>query len=214
MEFFQSLKVRSMNYIPVFLTRKAATLLPIFVIPIFLFAQGWETEGIAGYANPITGYGEVVKAGWSVRAQGSYRFLRGFATGFQLGVARFAKDKNPTDSWNEAKITTISMVGFGEFEFNRKTTVRPYVAGGIGATIFVVSRNTGNVFDKDITNVSFTLSPRAGLKIFLTDHLALDLNGDAVLIADGPPIGFPKANLLTGYFGINGGIAYRFKRNK
>ena len=186
----------------------------IFGIPIYLLAQGWETTGLAGYAKPVTGYGEVVKAGWSVRGQGLYRFLKGFATGFHLGVARFAKDKNPIDSWDEAKITTVSLLGVAEFEFNRKTTVRPYVAGGIGLSLFVISRNTGNVFDKDITNVSFTLFPRAGVRVFVTDHLAVDFSGDAVLLADGPPVGFPKADRLTGYLGINGGIAYKFRRQR
>ena len=55
--------------------------LKFFIAVIFIltsksiFSQ-WETGAGVGISLPITGYGEVLKTGWLLNADGRYRFKR------------------------------------------------------------------------------------------------------------------------------------------
>jgi len=172
----------------------------------------WETGGAMGVSFPVTGYGGVVKTGWMARISGDYKFGKGlFATGLDLNVARFAKDKTSTDQWDESKLTLISFLFPAEFEFNRKSKLTFYISPAIGLSIYVFSYNSGvYADDASITNVSFTLAPSAGVRYKFSNHLFLDMRFAAIYLTDGPPVGFPKSDQATGYNAISAGIKYRF----
>src|SRR6476646_1675298 len=66
----------------------------------------WNVDVGAGVSFPITGYGKVVKTGFTIfNADGQYRFKSGLAIGMKIQMARFAKDNNSADSFYGAKLT-------------------------------------------------------------------------------------------------------------
>jgi hypothetical protein len=52
--------------------------------------------------------------------------------------------------------------------------------------------------------------PVVGVNYNVSKNIYPFLEWSAVLLTDGPPIGFPKADKLTGYNAIVGGVKYRF----
>ena len=64
---------------------------------------------------------------------------------------------------------------------------------------------------KTVFNVSFTMMPEAGLRYKASENLYPFIETSLVVLADGPPIGFPKSSKATGYNAITAGVTYRFK---
>ena len=173
----------------------------------------WQVDAGAGVSFPITGYGKVVKTGFVIfNADGQYRFKSGLAVGMKIQMARFAKDNNPTDSFYEAKITVAPVIFTAEYSLNRSKNFQPYIAGGLGLSFFAVSYNSSPtaIDDKQISNVSFTMMPLFGFRYKANDHLFPFVESGFVILADGPPIGFPKGEKVTGYNFVSGGLQYRF----
>jgi hypothetical protein len=54
------------------------------------------------------------------------------------------------------------------------------------------------------------MSPQIGLTYAPNDQFFYFFETDIVLIADGPPVGFPQGEKMTGYGGIKLGLVYRF----
>ena len=127
-------------------------------------------------------------------------------------MARFAKDNNPTDSFYDAKITEAPIIFTAEYSLNRSKNFQPYITGGLGLSFFAVSYNSSPtaIDDKQISNVSFTMMPLLGFRYKANDHLFPFLESGFVILADGPPIGFPKGEKVTGYNFISAGLQYRF----
>jgi opacity protein-like surface antigen len=188
----------------------------IILFVIFLSTRAiaqWQVDAGAGISVPITGYGKVVKTGFVIfSADGQYRFKSGLAVGMKVQMARFAKDNNPTDSFYDAKLTVAPIIFTAEYSLNRSKKFQPYVTGGLGLSFFAVSYNSSPtaIDDKQISNVSFTMMPCVGFRYQADDHLYPFLESGFVILADGPPIGFPNGEKATGYNFISAGLQYRF----
>src|SRR5262245_15955884 len=118
----------------------------IILVVIFFSTRGvaqWQVDAGAGISFPITGYGKVEEKGFVVfNADGQYRFKSGLVVGMKIQMARFAKDKNPTDSFYGAKLTVAPIVFTAEYTFNRAKNFQPYITGGLGLSFFAVSYNS------------------------------------------------------------------------
>jgi len=176
-------------------------------------AAQWQVDAGAGISFPITGYGKVVKTGVLIfNTDGQYRFKSGLAVGMKIQMARFAKDNNPADSFYDAKITVAPVLFTAEYTMNRSKNFQPYITGGLGLSFFAVSYNSSPtaIDDKQISNVTFTMMPLIGARYKANNHLYPFLESGFVILADGPPIGFPVAEKATGYNFITAGLQYRF----
>src|SRR5215469_6798858 len=188
----------------------------LFLFIIFFSTRAvaqWQVDAGTGVSFPITGYGEVVKTGFTTfNIDGQYRFKSGLSVGMKIQMARFAKDKNPSDSFYGAKLTVAPVLFTAEYTFNQSKKIQPYIMGGLGVSFFAVSYNSSAtaIDDKQISNVSFTMMPSIGFRYKANDHLFPFLESGFVILADGPPIGFPKADKVTGYNYISAGLQYRF----
>jgi opacity protein-like surface antigen len=175
-----------------------------------IFSQ-WETCAGVGISLPITGYGEVLKTGWLINADGRYRFKKGnFAIGMKAQYVRLQKDKNPTDAFQNARMTIAPLIFTAEYSAV-KGKFQPYLTGGLGITFFNLNYDTSPTTGESVNNVSFTMMPLVGIRYAASENIYPFIESGLVLIADGPPIGFPKGEKLTGYNGIVTGVCYRFK---
>ena len=134
------------------------------------------------------------------------------AIGMKIQMARFAKDNNSADSFYDAKLTVAPVLFSAEYAFNRSKNFQPYISGALGLSFFALSYNSSStaIDDKQISNVSFTMTPLVGFRYRANDHLYPFLESGFVILADGPPIGFPMGEKVTGYNFISGGLQYRF----
>jgi opacity protein-like surface antigen len=175
-----------------------------------LFSQ-WEVGAGPGAALPITGYGEVLKTGWLINADGRYRFKKGnFAIGMKAQFVRLQQDKNPSDQFQNARMTVAPLIFTAEYSVI-KGKFQPYVTGGLGITFFNLNYDTSPTTGESVNNVSFTMMPLIGIRYAASNHIYPFMETGLVLLADGPPIGFPKGEKMTGYNGITAGVCYRFK---
>lgn len=189
-----------------------AVLIFLLFISSGSFAQ-WEAALGTGVSFPITGYGEVVKTGYTIfNADGKYRFKSNLAVGMKIQMARLPNDKNPNDAFYDAKITVAPILFTAEYGFNRSGNFQPYVSGGLGLSFFAVSYNSSAtaIDDKQISNVSFTMMPLVGFRYKANTDLYPYVESGFVILADGPPQGFPKAEKATGYNFLSAGVQYRF----
>jgi opacity protein-like surface antigen len=177
-----------------------------------LHAQGgWEAGLNAGAALPITGYKGVFKTGWLLGAQGKYRFSNGnFAIAMQTDFVRLQKDKNPKDTFQNARMTLAPILFMAEYELKTHSAWKPYIAGGLGISLFNFTYHISPTEGRADFNVSFSLAPQLGVRYEASPHLLPFLETRLVLLADGPPIGFPNADKMTGYTAIAAGVNYRF----
>ncbi len=188
---------------------KMFTLVVCFLFSINIFSQ-WETGAGAGVSIPITGYGEVLKTGWLLNVDARYRFKKGnLATGLKAQFVRLQKDKNPSDQFQHARMTIAPLIFTAEYSLT-KSQLQPYVTGGLGITFFNLNYDTSPTTGETVNNVSFTMMPSVGVRYGVSKNIYPFIEWDLVLIADGPPIGFPKSEKLTGYNALVGGICYRF----
>ena len=175
-----------------------------------IFSQ-WETGAGIGIGLPITGYSEVLKTGWMINGDTRYRFKKGnFAIGMKAQFARLQRDNNPSDGFQNARMTVAPLIFTAEFSAT-KGKLQPYITGGLGVTFFNLNYDTSPTMGKSVNNVSFTMMPSIGFRYAAIGNLYPFLESDLVLLADGPPIGFPKGGKMTGYNTIVAGVCYRFK---
>ena len=127
-------------------------------------------------------------------------------------MARFAKDNNPTDSFYDAKLTVAPVLFSANIHSTESKNFQPYITGALGLSFFAASYNSSATIidDKQISNVSFTMTPLLGFRYKANDHLYPFLESGFVILADGPPIGFPMGEKVTGYNFISVGLQYRF----
>jgi len=184
----------------------------LLFLSLHSFSQ-WEASAGAGVSIPITSYAKVVKTGVVIfNLTGGYRLHNGIALGIRVQDARFAKDKNASDTFYGAKVTVAPVLATIEYSFNRTANLQPYISGGLGISFFAVSYNASatGVEDRQINNVSFTMMPLIGLRYKANQHIFPYLETGLVMITDGPPQGFPKSEKLTGYNFVTAGVQYRF----
>jgi opacity protein-like surface antigen len=175
-----------------------------------IFSQ-WEIGAGLGITLPITGYGEVLKTGWLLNADSRYRFKKGnFAVGMKAQYVRLQNDKNPADQFQNARMTIAPLIFTAEYAAI-KGQVQPYITGGLGITFFNLNYDTSPTTGESINNVSFTMMPLVGLRYAASKDIYPFIESGFVLLADGPPIGFPKGEKMTGYNNITAGVCYRFK---
>lgn len=175
-----------------------------------IFSQ-WETGAGLGISLPIAGYGEVLKTGWLINADGRYRFKKGnFAIGMKAQFVRLQKDKDPSDVFQNARMTIAPLIFTAEYSAT-KGRLQPYVTGGLGITFFNLNYDTSPTAGESVNNVSFTMMPSIGLRYAAIGSIYPFIESGLVLLADGPPIGFPKGGKMTGYNGLVAGVCYRFK---
>lgn len=183
----------------------------IFVLTSKTIFSQWETGAGLGISLPITGYGEVLKTGWLINADGRYRFKKGnFAVGMKAQYVRMQNDKNPSDAFQNARMTIAPVIFTAEYS-SIKGSVQPYITGGLGITFFNLNYDTSPTTGESVNNVSFTMMPLVGLRYAASKNIYPFIESGFVLLADGPPIGFPKGEKMTGYNNIVGGVCYRFK---
>jgi opacity protein-like surface antigen len=173
--------------------------------------SGWQVGLSTGAGFPITGYKGVFKNGWLLGAEGGYRFGKGnFAVGMQTDFVRLQNDKNPVDTFHNARITIAPILFMAEYELETRGAWKPYIAGGMGVSLFNFTYDTTPTEGQANFNVSFTLSPQLGVRYKASEYLYPFLAGKAVLLMDGPPQGFPKSDKVTGYTALAAGLQYRF----
>ena len=183
----------------------------IFVLTSKTIFSQWETGAGLGISLPITGYGEVLKTGWLINADGRYRFKKGnFAVGMKAQYVRMQNDKNPTDQFQNARMTIAPVVFTAEYS-SIEGSVQPYITGGLGITFFNLNYDTSPTAGESVNNVSFTMMPLVGIRYAASKNIYPFIESGFVLLADGPPIGFPKGEKVTGYNNIVAGVCYRFK---
>jgi len=171
----------------------------------------WEVAAGPGVSIPITGYGEVLKTGWLINGEGRYRFKKGnFAIGMKAHFVRLQNDKDPADQFQHARMTLAPLIFTAEYALI-KGNFQPYVTGGLGITFFNLNYDTSPTTGETVNNVSFTMMPLIGVKYAASDNIYPFIESALVLLADGPPISFPKSDKMTGYNGILAGVCYRFK---
>lgn len=180
-----------------------------FLISLITNGQ-WEVGGGLGLSIPISGYNEVIKTGWLANAEGKYRMNnKKFAVGMKAQFVRMQNDNNPNDQFQNARMTLAPLIFTAEYGAV-KGKVQPYIMGGLGISFFSFHYEISNTEGKSINNISFTMMPLAGLRFAASEKLLPFIETGFVLIADGPPQGFPKADKITGYNGITAGVNYRF----
>ena len=183
----------------------------IFVLTSKTIFSQWETGAGLGISLPITGYGEVLKTGWLINADGRYRFKKGnFAVGMKAQYVRMQNDKNPSDAFQNARMTIAPVIFTAEYS-SIKGSVQPYITGGLGITFFNLNYDTSPTTGESVNNVSFTMMPLVGLRYAASKNIYPFIESGFVFLADGPPIGFPKGEKMTGYNNIAAGVCYRFK---
>ena len=183
----------------------------IFVLTSKTIFSQWETGAGLGISLPITGYGEVLKTGWLINADGRYRFKKGnFAIGMKAQYVRLQNDKNPADQFQNARMTVAPLIFTAEYS-STKGSLQPYITGGLGITFFNLNYDTSPTTGESVNNVSFTMMPLVGIRYAASKNIYPFIESGFVLLADGPPIGFPKGEKLTGYNNIVAGVCYRFK---
>ena len=174
------------------------------------FSQ-WETGAGLGISVPVTGYGEVLKTGWQLNADGRYRMKKGnFAIGMKAQFVRLQEDKDPNDAFQNARMTIAPLLFTAEFS-SAKGKVQPYLSGGLGIIFFNLNYDTSPTNGETVFNVSFTMMPLVGLRYAPVGNIYPFIESGLVLLADGPPIGFPKGQKMTGYHSIVAGVCYRFR---
>jgi outer membrane protein with beta-barrel domain len=189
---------------------KLSTLLALLLLSSLLHAQ-WEVGFGPGVSIPITGYEQVLKSGWLLNAEGKCRFKKGnFAVGLKAHFARLQNDKNPADSFQNARMTIAPILLIVEYRIRVKGKLEPYVSGGLGVSLFSLNYDTSPTTGKSVFNVSFTMVPVVGLNYYATQKIYPFAEWGLVLLSDGPPIGFPKADRMTGYNSIVAGVKYKF----
>ena len=182
----------------------------LFLSASLLTRAQWEVSMGAGIALPITGYKEVLKSGWLLNGEGKYRFGKGnFATGMKIHYTRLQKDNNPNDEFQNARMTLAPIIFTAEYG-SVKGKLQPYVTAGLGLTLFSLNYDVSPTEGKSIFNVSFSMMPQVGLRYAASDNLFPFIESGWILIADGPPVGFPKGSQMTGYNAISAGVSYRF----
>lgn len=182
-----------------------------FVLCLGVCRAQWEVGLGVGIGLPITGYKEVVKTGWLLNAEGKYRFKSNWAVGIKTQFTRLQKDKDPNDAFQDARITVAPLLFTAEYGGFSKGNLQPYVGGGLGISFFSVNYETTPTEGTSEFNVSFTMMPQVGLRYAASQNLYPFIESGLVLLADGPPIGFPKGEQLTGYGFINLGVHYQFR---
>ena len=91
---------------------------------------------------------------------------------------------------------------------------QPYLGGGLGISGFVVSYNSSptEIDDQSDFNVSFTMMPKVGIRYKASENLFPFFETGLVAVMDGPPVGFPEGEKVTGYQFISLGVSYTFTR--
>lgn len=184
-------------------------LISAVLFSILLHAQ-WEAGIGAGIALPITGYKEVLKSGWLMSGEGKYRLKESFAIGVNVHYTRLQEDDNPNDTFLNARMTLAPVLFTAEYAFKVKGKFKPYVTGGLGISFFNLNYDISPTQGRSESNVSFTMMPLIGLRYQASPRFYPFIESGLVLIADGPPIGFPKGEQMTGYNSILAGIHYKF----
>jgi hypothetical protein len=190
--------------------KRLLLLISTFSLSILLHAQ-WEAELGVGLALPITGYKEVLKSGSLLSGKGQHRFSKGnLAVGVNVHFTRLQEDNNPNDTFQNARMTLAPVLFTAEYTFRVKGKFRPYVTGGLGISFFNLNYDISATEGRAVSNVSFTMMPLIGLRYEASPRIYPFIESGLVLIADGPPIGFPKGEQMTGYNSILAGIHYKF----
>jgi len=182
----------------------------MLLVSIVTNAQ-WEIDIGAGPAFPITGYGEVVKTGWLLDMGAQRRVTNKFAIGIKANFTRLQNDDNTNDTFQNARLTIAPILFTAEYTITDKGRFQPYLTAGLGISMYSFNYDVSPTEGKSEFNVSFTMMPLAGLRYKATSRIYPFIETSFVLLADGPPPGFPQSSLMTGYQSIVGGIQYRFK---
>jgi hypothetical protein len=142
---------------------KLSTLPLLLLLTSFVHAQ-WELGFGPGVGLPITGYQEVLKSGWLLNAEGKCRFKKGnFAVGLKAHFTRLQNDKNPADSFQNARMTIAPILIIVEYRIPVKGKLEPYISGGLGVSLFSLNYDTSPTAGKSVFNVSFTMAPVIGV---------------------------------------------------
>ena len=165
-----------------------------------------------GLELPLTRYKGVFKEGWLLSSKGKYRTSnRAFAFGAKAHFTRFQKDKNSADAFENARMTLAPLLFTAEYQPLLNSNIKPYFGGGVGLTFYNLNYDVSPTEGKTLFNVSFTMAPFAGIRFKASEYIYPFVESSYILLADGPPKGFPKADKLTGYSGLKGGLRFWLK---
>jgi opacity protein-like surface antigen len=129
----------------------------------------------------------------------------------KANMARLQKDNNANDTFFNARMTVAPVLFIAEFGIPVKGRLQPYLTGGLGISFFSLNYDVSPTEGRSVFNVSFTMMPLAGVRYEASRNLYPFLETGVVLLADGPPVGFPQGSKMTGYNAITAGVQYRFR---
>ena len=168
----------------------------------------WSVQPGIGLSIPITGYSTIVKSGivyqLDVRKELNHPH---WSIGLMFGWGRMHKDENVSDSFPNPRLDQVPIVVTGEYEFPGKK-LSPYAGLGLGASLYNLSYDPTPVTGKTVTNVSFSLMPRLGVRLPVNEKIHPFLEANCPVVMDGPPIGVSRGEKVTGYVGIAAGVAF------
>jgi hypothetical protein len=114
----------------------------------------------SGYSNHWLW--EVVKTGYLTGIDGKYRLKDDFSVGLEFTFARLVKDKEWSDSFDDARLTVAPILVVAEKKFS-SSNLQPYIAAGLGISFFNFRYEVSPTEGHAENNVSFTMSPQIGL---------------------------------------------------
>ena len=183
----------------------------IILLSIKANAQ-WEAGASYGLALPFTGYGSVVKSGGVLGINAGHRFSKEkWNIKFQMDWARMHKDETTSDEFEEPRLDVVPMTFSVERVLGNHPKIKPFVGAGMGVSIFNIVYHSISQGDVAEVNASFTLVPSIGVSLKNESNINPFIAARMVFVADGPPIGFPKGEKGTGYYGVSLGFNYLFK---
>jgi hypothetical protein len=164
----------------------------------------------AGYASPITGYSTISDGGLLLQADITKRLKKHNHWGFGLTMAwaKFHQDNNSSDKFMNARLDQVPIMIHADYEIVRFVLI-PYVGLGMGASLYNLTYDTSPTSTESVTNVSFSMMPRLGVRfklLFLQPFLEVNFP----VVFDGPPEGAGDSGKATGYVGYLAGLGFRF----
>lgn len=85
------------------------------------------------------------------------------------------------------------------------------IVGGLGFSFYSLNYDVSDTEGNSAFNLSFCMMPQVGLRYAASENLYPLIESLLALMADGPPMGFPKGPQMTGYNAVTAGMAYRFR---
>lgn len=170
----------------------------------------WTFQGGVGIASPTTGYKTISDGGLLLQADINKRLKKvpRLGVGLAIGWARMHNDNNTGDVFQNARLDVVPILATADYELFH-FIVRPYLGVGLGVGMYNLSYDDSQTGGKTLTNTSFCVMPRAGIRLRLLSLFQPFFELNLPMIMDGAPQGAGDADKATGYWGVLFGVGFR-----